>query len=314
VLRVLRIFTGVVSFLYLILVLNLVQLGSFLLLPISRRAVRRINSWCARSIWGLWVLMAERQNHIQVRVTGDELPPRENVLLLANHQSMTDVLLMLCIAWRARRLGDLKWFVKDPVKYVPGPGFGMWFLDCIFVKRDWHKDRRNIERLFQKYKAEQIPIFLVSFLEGTRLTAKKLAETQEFARARGLYEPRHTLVPRTKGFTFTMVGLRDHLDAVYDVTIGYPTNPPPSLFACFAGDVKQLDLHVRRFEKATLPTGEEALADWATARYREKDELLEHRSKTGHFPGKELGGRVLISDWFKSEGALPAWAGEPPAS
>mgnify|MGYP001320444553 CR=1 FL=1 len=315
--RVLRLIVGALSFAYLIVVLNLVQAASFLLLPVSRRAVRRINRWCARSIWGMWVLMAERQNDIQVRITGDAVLPRENALVLANHQSMTDVLLLLCLGWRARRLGDLKWFVKRVVQYVPGPGVGMWLLDCIFLDRDWLKDRSNIDKLFRKYKAESIPLFLVSFLEGTRLTPKKLADAQAFARDRGQYVPKHTLVPRTKGFVFTMCGLREHLDAVYDVTIGYQSSPPPSLLSCFAGDVRQLDLHVRRFDAASLPTEEEALTQWALDRFREKDELLEARRSAGHFPGQPLGGRVTLKEWFTAEDRLPAWSeaetnGEPP--
>jgi hypothetical protein len=190
----------------------------------------------------------------------------------------------------------------------------MWLLDCIFLARDWLKDRKNIDTLFRKYRAEAIPLFLVSFLEGTRLTPKKLAASQAFAKERGQYVPKHTLVPRTKGFVFTMTGLRQHLDSVYDVTIGYETSRPPSLFNCFAGDVKRLDVHVRRYAAASLPTDEEALATWALERFREKDELLELRRETGRFPGPELGGRVTLKEWFTSEAILPAWSDDAPVS
>jgi 1-acyl-sn-glycerol-3-phosphate acyltransferase len=306
--RLLRLVTGTLSFLYLIVVLNAVQLSSFLLLPVSRRLVRRINRWCARSIWGLWVLMAERQNRMEIRFTGDEIPPRENALVLPNHQSMTDVLLLLCFGWRARRLGDMKWFVKDVVKYVPGPGVGMWFLDCIFVKRNWLSDRANIGRLFHKYKRDQIPIFLVSFLEGTRLRPSKLAAARRFAEERGQFVPTHTLVPRTKGFVFTMLGLGDHLDAVYDVTIGYD-GKAPSLYACFAGDVRRLDVHLRRFARDDLPKDEEGLAAWAVELFQEKDRLLAERARTGSFPGERLGGEITVGEWLTSEETLPAWPG-----
>lgn len=303
--RVLRLFTGFLSFLYLILVLNLVQLGSVLLLPFSRRLVRSINRWCARSIWGLWVIMAERQNRIDVRFTGDAVPPRENALVLPNHQSMSDVLLLLCFAWRARRLGHLKFFVKDVVKYVPGPGWGMVFLDCIFVKRDWAQDRGNIERLFAKYKNESIPLLLVSFLEGTRRTPKKLAEAQAYAKERGLPVLEHVLLPRTKGFVFSVLGLRQHLDVVYDLTLGYETEPPPTLLDCFAGTVRKVDIHVRRWPIAELPEGDDALAAWATARYEEKDALLAHYKQHGAFPGERRAGDIVASDWFRSEESLP---------
>lgn len=92
-----------------------------------------------------------------------------------------------------------------------------------------------------------------------------------------------------------------------------PTAPPPSLFACFAGDVKRLDLHVRRFDAASLPQEEEALASWAVDRFREKDELLEARRTTGSFPGPVHGGRVTVKEWLTSEEQLPAWASEAEA-
>lgn len=297
--------TGALSFLYLIFVLNPIQMASVLLYPISRPAFRSVNRWCARSIWGLWVLQAEVQNGIQIRITGDVLPKRENALLLSNHQSMADVMVLLCLAWRCGRLGDMKWFVKEVIKYFPGFGWGMKFLDCIFVKRDWAQDRAGIAKLFDKYKTQNIPIFLVSFLEGTRLTPAKLAAAQKFAEARGHYSPRHTLIPRTKGFLATMTGLRTHLDAVYDITIGYPGRVP-TLVNCYEAKVERVEVHVRRFPIDTLPQTEEALIQWVFDRYREKDELLAQFEREQRFPGNVMPGRVRVFDWFLPEGRREA--------
>lgn len=295
---------GAISFLYLIFVLNPIQMLSVLIYPFSRSAFREINRWCARSIWGLWVLMAEVQNRIQFRFTGDVVPRRENALVIPNHQSMADVMVLICFAWRCARVGDMKWFVKDIIKYVPGPGWGMRFLDCVFVKRDWDRDRAGIERLFGKYKAESIPLFLVSFLEGTRRTPEKQAQAQAFARERGLPPPEHTLVPRTKGFVASVLGLRDHLDAVYDLTIAYPRDAEgkvPTLASCFAAAFPRVDVHVRRFPLESLPSEEAALAEWAHARFREKEELLSAFARDGRFPGPERPSRVRVLDWFRSE-------------
>lgn len=294
---------GVLSFTYLIFVLNPIQMMSVVLYPFSRRMFRDVNRWCARSIWGLWVLMGERQNQIDVRFTGDALPRRENALILPNHQTMADVLVMMCLAWRCGRLGDMKWFVKDVVKWFPGFGWGMKFLDCIFVKRDWAKDRDGIERLFSKYKREEIPVFLVSFLEGTRLTKAKLEKAQAFSEERGLHRPEHTLIPRTKGFVATMLGLRSHLDAVYDVTIGYPDSTP-TLVNCFEAKVKRIEVHVRRYPVAALPTDDAALNDWVFARFEEKDARLGHFSRKGSFDGHALPGEIRVRDWFRSEAVV----------
>lgn len=298
--RIYGLITGALSFVYLIFVLNPIQMASVLVYPFSRSAFRSINRWCARSIWGLWVLMGEAQNKIEVRFTGDRLPPRENVLVLPNHQSMADVMVVLCLAWRCGRLGDTKWFVKDVIKYFPGFGWGMHFLDCIFVKRDWAQDKDGIHRLFDKYKAENIPVFLVSFLEGTRLTPRKLEAAQRFAAERGRPVPKRTLVPRTKGFVATMEGLESHLDAVYDVTIAYP-DFTPTLVNCFERKVRRIEVHVKRYAIGELPKDEEARSAWVFDRYREKDERLERFAREQRFPGPEWPDRVRLADYVRPE-------------
>jgi 1-acyl-sn-glycerol-3-phosphate acyltransferase len=291
---------GALSFLYLIFVLNPIQMASLLVYPLSPRLARRANRWCARSIWGLWVLMAETYLGIEVVLRGEPLPRRENALVIPNHQSMADVLLLLCVAWRCGRLGDMKWFVKDVVKYVPGPGWGMWLLDCIFLKRDWMRDKQGILRLFSKYKKHQIPIFLVSFLEGTRRTPDKLADSQAYAKDKGLEVPTHTLIPRTKGFVATMLGLRDHLDAVYDVTLGYP-DFTPSLAQAFAGEVRRVEILVQRYPVAELPTEDDALTDWVFERFREKDRRMAEFEIAQRFEGSTWGDKPTVAEWLRSE-------------
>jgi len=245
-----------------------------------------------------------------VRFTGDPIPFRENALLLPNHQSMADLMVVMCFAWRCGRLADLKWFAKNPIKYFPGFGWGMLFLDCIFVKRDWTRDRSNIDRLFGKYKAEQIPVFLVSFLEGTRLKPHKQAASQEFARERGLHVPRYNMVPRTKGFVTTVDGLRDHIDAVYSITIGYPEFTP-TVVDCFTGVIDRIEVNVRRYPTAELPADDEALTQWALDRFREQDDLLSDFAQAQRFAGNEQPGRVRLRDWFFPERRRGARPGAP---
>jgi 1-acyl-sn-glycerol-3-phosphate acyltransferase len=179
----------------------------------------------------------------------------------------------------------------------------MSFLDCLFVKRDWAQDRANIHRLFDRYKAHRIPVCVVSFLEGTRITPAKLAAAREYAKERGLYLPSHTLVPRTKGFVATIAGLRDHLDAVYDLTIRYGDagdDRVPSLVNCFEAKVRRVHLHVKRYPIDALPA-DPALHDWVMARFREKDDLLADLQRDGRFPGPERNTRVRVMDWFRPE-------------
>ena len=265
-----------------LLPINLVQLASLVLLPFSRRAFRAVNRWCADTWWGWCVTGAERINGTRVVFTGDDVPMRENAILVANHQDMPDITAVMKFCKTKDRLGDMKYFVKKQLKWVPGMGWGMQFLDCLFVDRDWASDREHIERTFARLVDGEVPVHLVSFVEGTRLTFTKLANAQEYARSRGLHVPRHVLVARTKGFAATVQGLRSHITAVYDLTIGYE-NGVPTLWQYIKGLVRRIHVHVRRFPVADLPRTAEDLRLWLQDRWQEKDELLERFYATGAF-------------------------------
>jgi 1-acyl-sn-glycerol-3-phosphate acyltransferase len=196
---------------------------------------------------------------------------------------MPDITFLMDLARRKDRLGDMKWLVKDVIKYVPGVGWGMLFIDCVFVKRDWAADQESIRRAFAKLRDNRVPVWMLSFSEGTRLTAEKLARSQAYAREHGLPVPRHTLVPRTKGFVATVEGLRDHVGAVYDVTLGYEGGVP-TLWQYIQGFAPRAHVHVRRFPIADIPTDEDALAEWLLERFREKDDLLDRFYRDGNFP------------------------------
>jgi 1-acyl-sn-glycerol-3-phosphate acyltransferase len=220
-----------------------------------------------------------------VLISGDNVPMRENVLLVCNHQQMPDIPAIMKLAKTKDRLGDLKFFVKKQLKWVPGMGWGMQFLDCLFIDRDWASDRERIQQTFARLVDGRVPVYLVSFVEGTRLTLPKLEAAQVYARENGLREPRHTLVPRTKGFAASVEGLRGHIDAVYDLTIGYEIGVP-SLWQYIKGLVKRIHMHVRRFPVDDLPDSAEGLRDWLFARFAEKDALLDHYYATGAFPAE----------------------------
>ncbi|MBP1642526.1 MAG: 1-acyl-sn-glycerol-3-phosphate acyltransferase PLS1-like [Acidobacteria bacterium] len=261
---------------------NLVQTASLLLRPLSSGAFRRVNRWAADRFWG-WCARATLSLHrTRVVFTGEASLPRENAVLIANHQSMTDIQVLFLLARRERRLGDLKWFVKSSLRWLPGVGWGMAFLDCLFVRRDWAEDRRRVERVFRRILGARTPLWLVSFCEGTRLTTERLAQARRYARARALAVPRHVLVPRERGFVASVTTLRGHLGAVYDVTIGY-VDGLPSLWQWAQGRMREVHLDVRRYAVGELPSAPEALADWLRARFEEKDARLERFYRAGSF-------------------------------
>jgi len=274
---------AVSSFLFPTLIfLNGAQTLSLVVKPFSSKAFRKANRWMANLWWGWCALGAEKINKTQFLYHGDEVPARENAVVLMNHQEMTDIAVLFSFARAKKRLGDLKWFVKDIVKYVPGVGWGMLFLDCLYVKRNWTSDKEYVHRVFDRILKNRVPLWLMIFAEGTRISPKKLRESQAFAQKTGRNVLNHVMVPRSRGFVATVQSLRDHLDAVYDVTIGY-VEGVPTLWQWMRGCVQKVHLHVKRFPMEVLPESDSGLADWLMERFEEKDRLLEGYYSTGRF-------------------------------
>lgn len=266
-----------------LILFNVAQTLSLMLRPFSSRAFRAVNRWAADTWWGWCVIGSEKLQNIKIVVTGDPVPERENAIVVANHQQMTDVTFLMIWARQKKRLGDMKWMVKDIVKWVPGAGWGMAFLDCVFVKRNWAADKAAIERTFAKLKKHRVPMWLLSFPEGTRLTPNKLSKSQADANRKGMPELAHLMVPRTKGFVAAVRGLADHAAAVYDVTIGYG-HGVPTLWQYIRGHAQVAHLHVRRSLVSELPSEDTALARWLLQRFEDKDRLLDYYYRTGAFP------------------------------
>ena len=266
-----------------LLAFNVVQTLSLALKLVSDRRFREFNRWAADTWWGWCVTGAERLHGVQVEVTGADVPMRENAIVVANHQQMPDITFLMAWARQKDRLGDMKWIVKDVIKWVPGVGWGMAFIDCVFVKRDWTADQASIERTFSRLTDNDVPVWLLSFPEGTRVSADKVARSREYARREGLAPLDHVLVPRTKGFVASVAGLRRHATAIYDVTIGYERGVP-TLWQYIKGYARVAHLHVRRFAVPALAAADDALAAWLVERFAEKDRLLDGFYRDGRFP------------------------------
>ena len=261
-----------------LLCINVVQMASVVVWPFSRRAFRAINTTCARIVWTYWAILSERVNGTKVEVVGDDVPVGEDAIVFCNHQGMADILALLCLAWRKQMVGYMKWLVKDVVKYVPGVGWGMLFLDCIFLKRNWADDEKSIKSTFSRVVENRLPLWLVSFPEGTRLTPAKLAASQAFAKKKGMTPTKNVMLPRPKGFAASVIGLRAHVKAVYSVTIRYHEETgglQGGLYDWVIGRIPRVTIHVKRFPIDALPRDEAALSAWLTQDFQEKDRIFD---------------------------------------
>src|SRR3989338_6319603 len=140
-----------------LMVCNALQMASLVVLPFAPKFFRRWNRFVANAWWAACDLWAEKLNETQVIFSGDELPIKENAIVILNHQGLVDIPVVFRLARRKKRLGDMKWFVKDILKYVPGIGWGMLFLDCLFVKRNWLSGQNLIKKDFEKNIRYQMP-------------------------------------------------------------------------------------------------------------------------------------------------------------
>ncbi|CAB4488285.1 acyltransferase-domain-containing protein [Rhizophagus irregularis] len=266
--------------------INIVQICSMLLIPYSRRLVWDINSrGAAQSMWWVMQYIFEKKHKGNITFSGDKVPPDESAVVISNHRSFTDFYMLHSVAIRRNMLPHVKYFSKDSLKYIPFFGFGMWLMGMIFIKRNWTQDEGQLRKIFKTIKRYAAPIWVVNFVEGTRLTQKKLQESQAFARERGLPILQNLLLPRTKGFVACIRQLRNtHVKYVYDFTIAYRhikkgLQCPPNLLQIHSLPIITppwyFHVHVRKYSIEDLPSDEEKLAEWVKQVFVEKDTILE---------------------------------------
>ncbi len=269
-------------FFHTVFIVNAVQFISLVFLPFSKNAFFKANQkipaiWLSVAVW--W---AKNICGVQFIMTGDELKTDENAVIIVNHQSFADAVALFALVHKYGRLGDLSYFAKDSIKFWPGIGWGLRFVNCIFLKRNWDIDRARLDDTFSKITRNNLPFWFINFVEGTRLTPEKLERSRAYARRRGIFSPRHVLIPRTRGFTAAVEALRDRTGAVYDVAIGYEQSAP-SLWRLMKGLVDRVHIHVHRFPLDELPKDAGGLSVWLIERFEDKDRLLDRFYSDGRF-------------------------------
>ena len=196
------------------------------------------------------------------------------LLVLANHQSFFDILVITAYALEYKRLNILKWMAKDSLKYIPLFGQGMMVLDSIFLKRDWNKDEKKIQETFKRFHKSKAPLWLISFPEGTRATLKKVKKSNDFQYQQNFPLSNYTLQPRTRGLHAILTGLNGHLTHVLDCSISY-TRPFPSVWDFAKGNIKSVRLYIRSYPMEEIPSNYTEVKSWINRRYQEKDEYLQ---------------------------------------
>lgn len=163
-------------------------------------------------------------NHIvphKWEVTGfNQFDIQQAYLLVANHQSWLDIVLMHRLF--NRKIPVIKFFIKDQLKWVPLLGFAWWAMGCPFMKRyskaylekNPHKKGKDLEATKKAIHSFQgQPVTIANFVEGTRFTpAKKALQGSEY---------RHLLRPKAGGISFVIGSMGSQIHKLLDLSIVY---------------------------------------------------------------------------------------------
>lgn len=207
---------------------------------------------------------------------------RGHYLVLANHQSWVDILVLQKIF--NRRVPLMRFFLKRQLFWVPVLGLAWWALDFPFMGRYSRKQiarnpelgTRDIEatrRACEKFR--DIPVAVMNFVEGTRFTpAKHASQSSPY---------RHLLKPKSGGVAFVLDAMGQGLHSILDVTIAYPGGRP-SMIDLMANRVPVVRVKVRqRPIPAELMAGNyqddrafrARFQQWMNGLWQEKDADLE---------------------------------------
>ena len=187
----------------------------------------------------------------------------------------------------------------------------MQIRNYFFLSRKWEIDETELRWKLNYLKTIKAKYQILMFPEGTDLTPHSKVKSDQYADSNDLPRYEYVLHPKSTGFTYTLKTLREYkIDAVYDITVGYPdvlAKTEPDMFVNNKIP-REIHYHITRFDVSTIPDTEQEKETWLRKIWHEKEERLRlfytHR-EFRELPGaKDHAGNVLGSPAvpsFKSE-------------
>jgi len=230
-------------------------------------------------------VLTEVVNGVRFVVTGDKLQ-KESAILISNHRTRLDWMLLWAVGARAGTLSMLKIVLKAGLKKAPCFGFVMQTLGFLFLERDWTKDELHMQNMCEAHSERETQLLL--FPEGTDLSPSNLEKSQAFSKKAGLPVMQHVLVPRSKGFVCCLEKLRGgSCKALYDITLGFPDTVPQSENTIFnATWPKEIHVHVQRHALDLVPTQD--VEQWMQDKFVAKEKRLELFAGDKKFAGAKI--------------------------
>lgn len=219
---------------------------------------------------------------LQWEITGlRDLDPRQWYLVICNHQSWVDILVLQHVL--NRRIPLLKFFLKKQLIWVPIMGLAWWALEFPFMRRhseaflQKHPEERGKDAATTRAACEKyalVPTSVMNFVEGTRFTQAKHQRQQS--------PYRHLLKPKAGGISLALDAMGEKFGAVLDITIAYPDGAP-NFWQFLQGRVPRVIVQARtlavpRLAASPAEDASQALRElcqgWVNQLWGEKDALL----------------------------------------
>ena len=275
-----------------LLILNLLAWGTPVLLGglVKLLTFGRPRRWVNRRLPWLgeqWVrcndLIFDALLTTQWDVEGTEGLRRDgHYLIISNHVNWIDIFALLRVFHG--KAPFIRFFLKRVLIWFPIAGQACWALSFPFMRRytpDYlaqHPEKRGRDlettriacRLYR-----HIPVAILNFVEGTRITREKQEDQQS--------PYKHLLRPRAGGIAFVLASLGEQIDAMIDVTLVYPS-PDLTMWDFITNRVPQIVVRARRIDippefctSAAVEPGpaRERFKAWIEEVWREKDQLIE---------------------------------------
>lgn len=234
------------------------------------------SAWSESIRFTMWLT-----GNIKWDVIGTEnLSKDQSYLLIANHQSHLDILVLQKVL--DRKIPQLRYFMKKQLLWVPLLGQACWLLGYPFMQRHSksylkkHPEKRNQDLMATKKACNRFkgtPITLINYLEGTRFSKNKKQ------RQKSPYK--HLLLPKAGGTAFTMESMGDQINTVLNVTIVYSANKHFG-WTFLKGQMKKITVRVEKIDIPAELRGDYQndrefrvrFQKWINQIWQEKDQLI----------------------------------------
>lgn len=196
-----------------------------------------------------WLFFYILQNRIDF-CEADGLFENQNCLILANHRSWVDILVLQSLL--NKRDVPIQFIVKRELIFMPLIGLICWaygypFVDRASLKTDRKKPvkvKKDFNRIADNLeKGSGSSLCLINFVEGTRFSPLKVKKFDSIYR--------HLLNPRVGGLHYILKNYGEKLHVILDFTIAYE-HAEPIFWKFLAGQCKKIRIHLRKIPMVSL--------------------------------------------------------------